>query len=134
MYSKGFGNSQALQSPGLFYRGDYVSMTVQCIATQSLSGQRTKGEVPFSTPILHSDYAILFQPRYGVPVVSKLFEDFLSVGAQQRGWRDRLRVPACETESRAHHGNLAIGARRGLKVFDEVSLCDLRVFKDLGDG
>src|SRR4029434_1533183 len=132
MYSKGFGNSQALQSPGLFYRGDYVSMTVQCIATQSLSGQRTKGEVPFSTPILHSDYAILFQPRYGVPVVSKLFEDFLSVGAEQRGRQDWLWVAAGEAESRAHDGNLAIGARHGLKVFDEVSLCDLRMLEDFG--
>src|SRR5262245_56893177 len=133
MYSKGFGNSQALQSPGLFYGGDYVSMTVQCIPTQSLSGQRTKGEVPFSTPILHSDCAIFFQPRYGVPVVAKLFEDFLSVGAEQRGRQDWLWVAAGEAESRAHDGDLAINFRRRLEVLDEASLGDLRMLEDFGD-
>src|SRR5262245_31626813 len=77
---------------------------------------------------------LCFQLCYRLTVVPKLFEDFLSVGAEQRGWRGWLWVPACETESRAHDGNLTIGARHGLKVFDEVSLCDLRMFKDFGDG
>ena len=109
-------------------------MRVQCFATQSLSRQRTKREIPFPTPILHSDCAILFQPRYGVPIVSKFLKDFFSIGAKQRRWRDRLRVSTGEAESCAQDGYLAIGARRGLKVLDEASLCDLRMFKDLGDG
>ena len=70
--------------------------------------------------------------RYGVPIVSKLFEDFFSVGAQQRGWRNRLWICAGQTEPRADHGDSAIGSRRSLKVLDQAALYNLRMFEYFG--
>ena len=70
--------------------------------------------------------------RYEVPVVTKLLENFSSVGAEQRGWRNRLWVSACQTESRPDHGNFAIGSRRRLKVLDEAALFNLRMFEYFG--
>jgi hypothetical protein len=81
-----------------------------------------------------SQRALRFEFRYGVPVVSKFLKDGFIVGTEQGRRRDRLRVSTGEAESCAQDGYLAIGARRGLKVLDEASLCDLRMFKDLGDG
>src|SRR5262245_22126097 len=69
----------------------------------------------------------------GVPVVSKLLKNLLSVGAERWRRRDRLWVAAGEAESRAHHGNFAINSRRRLEVFDKPSLGDLWMFQDFRD-
>src|SRR5215471_7852959 len=89
-------------------------------------------ERPYITVTL-SHGALRPKPRHGVSVISELFEDFFSVGAEQRGGETRLWVTAGEAESRAHYGNLAISSRRGLEVLDKTSLGDLWMFQDFRD-
>ena len=57
-------------------------------------------ERPYITVTL-SHGALRPKPRHGVSVISELFEDFFSVGAEQRGGETRNWVTASEAECRA---------------------------------
>ena len=98
---------------------------------QSLSAARRHERLYITETLSHG--ALRSKPRHGVSVISELFEDFFSVGAEQRGGETRNWVAGDESESRAHYGNLAISSRRGLEVLDKTSLGDLWMFQDFRD-